>query len=151
MGHKKEGYRFNYKLVKETSYPDKHADVQGHDIWTIPHVSASEAVGHPAQKPLLIYERLLDMCGIRGGTLLDPMCGSATAAIAARRRGMRSVMIEREGDYIDMIKRRVANDNFKSGVTSPSASNDNAKVPSGATEAAGDPETKHPRLPPKRK
>ena len=84
-----------------------------------------------------MYERLLDMCGVQGGTILAPFAGSGTDGIAAMRRGMRAVLIEREEEYIDMIKRRVANDNFKSGVAPPIASNDNAKDPSGATQVAG--------------
>jgi DNA modification methylase len=149
---KKQGYRFNYKAVKAAEYKDKRAGVQAHDVWTIPLLHATEAVGHPAQKPLSVYQRLFDMAGVQGGALLDPMCGSGTAAIAAMRWGMRAVVIEREKEYIDLIRKRVANDNFKSGVTPPKESNDNAKVPSGATEVAGERHAKHPlRRPTKKK
>jgi DNA modification methylase len=150
-GIKQPGYRFRYKDVKATAYSGKEAGIQAHDVWTIPHITMSEAVGHPAQKPLALYQRLLDMCGAQGGTLLDPFGGSGTAAIAAMRWGMRSVLIEREITYIDMIKKRVANDNFKSGVASPNASNDNAKDPTAATGVAGKPRAKHPRRRPAKK
>jgi modification methylase len=151
-GIKRPGYRFRYKEVKAAAYSDKEAGIQAHDIWTIPHVTTSEAVGHPTQKPLAVYERLLDMCGVQGGTILAPFAGSGTDGIAAMRRGMRSVLIEREKEYIDMIKRRVANDNFKSGVAPPMESNDNARVPSGATQVAGERHAKHqPRRPTEKK
>ncbi len=114
-GVKRQGYRFNYRAVKAMTYRDKKAGIQAHDVWTMPHVTASEAVGHPAQKPLAVYARLLDMCGLRGGALLDPFGGSGTAAIAGMRWGMRTVLIERDAEYFDMIKQRVANDNDKDG------------------------------------
>ena len=100
------GYRFNYKAVKAYEYPDKRADVQMNDVWLLPTVGRGESVGHPAQKPVALYERLLDMCGVRGGTLLDPMAGSGTAAIAAARWGMRAILIEREVSYVEMIQQR---------------------------------------------
>lgn len=105
---KEAGYRFNYKAVKAKAYPDKAAGTQMNDVWLMPTVRAGESVGHPAQKPIALYERILDMCGVRGGTLLDPMAGSGTAGIAAARWGMRSVLIERENDYIEMIMQRWA-------------------------------------------
>jgi DNA modification methylase len=103
---KAPGYRFNYKTVKAKAYPDKVAGVQPNDVWQMPLVTRAEAVGHPAQKPVAIYERLLDMCGVRGGTLLDPMAGSGTAGIAAAQWGMQSILIEREVDYIEMMRKR---------------------------------------------
>ncbi len=46
------------------------------------------------------------MCGVQNGTLLDPMAGSGTAAIAAARWGMRAILTEREASYIEMIQKR---------------------------------------------
>lgn len=132
-GIKQRGYRYNYQAVKDMAYSDKKAGVQPNDVWTIPHAVMSEF--HPSQKPLAIYQRLLDMCGVKGGAVLDPMCGSATAAIAAMQWGMRTVLIEREVKYIDMIKRRVANDNSESK-GALKGDNDNDEVPPGATGVA---------------
>jgi DNA modification methylase len=100
------GYRFNYKAVKAQEYPDKRAGVQMNDVWLQPTVRRDEAVGHSTQKPVALYERLLEMCGLQGGTLLDPMAGSGTAAIAAARWGMRAILIERDASYVEMIQRR---------------------------------------------
>jgi DNA modification methylase len=80
---KASGYRFNYKALKAKGYADKRPGVQANDVWELPAISRSESVGHSTQKPVALYERLLDMCGVAGGTLLDPMAGSGTAAIAA--------------------------------------------------------------------
>jgi site-specific DNA-methyltransferase (adenine-specific) len=103
---KAPGYRFNYQALKAKEYPDKQADVQMSDVWKMGPVGRKEAIGHPAQKPVALYERLLDMCGVAGGTLLDPMAGSGTAAIAAAQCGMRAILIEREVSYVEMIQQR---------------------------------------------
>ena len=92
---KERGYRFHYKDIQAQAYSDNTAGIQANDVWTMPHIGAKEAVGHPAQKPLAVYQRLFDMCGIQG-TLLDPFGGSGTAAIAGMRWGMRAVLIERD-------------------------------------------------------
>ena len=69
--------------------------------------SAHEAVGHAAQKPVALYGRLLDIAGQRGGILLDPCAGSGTAAIAGNERGMRSILIERDARYAEIIRHRI--------------------------------------------
>jgi DNA modification methylase len=47
--------------------------------------------------------------------LLDLFSGSGTGAVAASAWGMRSVSIERDDDYVQMIRERVAAD-VKRGV-----------------------------------
>jgi hypothetical protein len=64
----------------------------------------------PASKPVALYRRILDVAGRPGGVVLDPFSGGGTGAIAAMRSGMRSVLIEREVEYVDITKIRVANE-----------------------------------------
>ena len=68
----------------------------------------TEVNGHSSQKPLSLYRRMLDMCGVEGGTVLDPMAGSGTSGVAAVRWGMKAILIEREAAYCDLIKKRIA-------------------------------------------
>jgi site-specific DNA-methyltransferase (adenine-specific) len=56
----------------------------------------------------MVIERILDVAGKPGGLLLDLFSGSGTAAVAAAKWGMRSVSIEREAAYVQMIRERVA-------------------------------------------
>lgn len=42
-----------------------------------------------------------------GGTVLDCFAGSGTTGIAAMLEGRRSVLIEREPPYIEIIRRRL--------------------------------------------
>jgi site-specific DNA-methyltransferase (adenine-specific) len=109
---KGEKYRFNYYDVRDADYPGdplKKAGTQMGSVWMVEPVNKfpQEVTGHPSQKPLLLYRRMLDMCGVEGGTVLDPMAGSGTAAVAANAWGMRTVLIERDAGYCDLIRKRL--------------------------------------------
>jgi site-specific DNA-methyltransferase (adenine-specific) len=106
---KTPGYMFNYAELKAASYDGdrfKSAGKQHKDIIEA-NTSAHESVGHPAQKPVALLARLLDIAGRRGGVVLDPCAGSGTTAIAANERDMRSILIERNERYVEIIERRV--------------------------------------------
>jgi site-specific DNA-methyltransferase (adenine-specific) len=53
---------------------------------------------------------MIDVAGRPGGLLLDLFAGSGTGAIAALRWGMESISIERDLEYCNMIRRRVADE-----------------------------------------
>ena len=50
----------------------------------------------------------MDVAGKPGGLLLDLFSGSGTGAVAASSWGMRSISIERDNAYVQMIRERVA-------------------------------------------
>jgi DNA modification methylase len=102
-------YTFNYGDLKDNHFDGdrfKTAGRQHRDIIEA-HTSSGESVGHPAQKPVAVYRRLLDIAGRRGGVLLDPCAGSGTAAVAASQCGMRSILVERDPRYVEIIKGRI--------------------------------------------
>jgi DNA modification methylase len=67
--------------------------------------------GHPAEKPVGLVRRILATAEVpRGAVVLDPFAGSGTTAIAARDLGLRSVLIEGEERYCELIARRLAQD-----------------------------------------
>ena len=105
-------YRFNYRLCKRTAYDDwlSKPNQQLRDVWDIPANGHENTSRHPAPKPLAVIERILDVAGKPGGLLLDLFSGSGTAAVAASKWGMRSVSIEREAGYVQMIRDRVASE-----------------------------------------
>jgi DNA modification methylase len=107
---KTDRYHFNYEELYVAAYDGDTMKKQGRQHRDIieASVAAGEAVGHPAQKPIGVYRRLLDIAGKAGSLVLDPFGGSGTAAIAALRCGMRSILIEREAAYLDIIKARVS-------------------------------------------
>jgi site-specific DNA-methyltransferase (adenine-specific) len=103
-------YRFNYRLCKRTAYNDwlSKPNQQLRDVWDIPANVHENTSRHPSPKPLAVIARILDVAGKPGGLLLELFSGSGTGAIAASAWGMRSVSIEREDAYVQMIRERVA-------------------------------------------
>jgi site-specific DNA-methyltransferase (adenine-specific) len=105
-------YRFNYRLCKRSGYDDwlSKRNHQARDVWDIPANGHENTSRHPSPKPIALLARILDVAGKPGGLLLDLFSGSGTGAVAASAWGMRSVSIEREDAYVQMIRERVAAD-----------------------------------------
>ena len=61
---------------------------------------------HPTVKPLALMRWCVRLVTPPGGVVLDCFAGSGTTLIAARDEGFRSVGIEREAEYMDMILER---------------------------------------------
>lgn len=62
---------------------------------------------HPTVKPVDLMRWLVRLVTPPGGTVLDPFLGSGTTAVAARREGFRCVGIERDPEYLEIIRRRL--------------------------------------------
>lgn len=61
---------------------------------------------HPAQKPLMLIERLILLSSNEGDTILDPFSGSGTTAVACERLKRKYICIERDKKYYnDSIER----------------------------------------------
>lgn len=63
---------------------------------------------HPTVKPIALFEWLIKLVTREGQTVLDPFLGSGTTAIAAHNTGRKCIGIEKEGEYIEIAKRRIA-------------------------------------------
>ena len=70
-------------------------------------VGRAEQTGHPAQKPVSVFEKLVLMTTKPGDIILDPMCGSGTAGAAARKNGRLALICDNSSDYIEMCRRRL--------------------------------------------
>ena len=57
------------------------------DYWDMPALRGNqpETVGHPTQKPVALYERMLRASSNEGDSVLDPFAGCATTLVAAER------------------------------------------------------------------
>ena len=72
--------------------------------------------GHPAPFPEALPNRLIAMYTFRGvpddafpgDLVLDPLCGSGTTCVAARRLGRRFVGIDLNPEFCTAAERRVA-------------------------------------------
>lgn len=70
--------------------------------------SFSERIeGHPCQMPLALMDRLITLGSNPGDLVLDPMCGSGTTLVSAKRLKRNYVGIDVNPDYITLAKRRL--------------------------------------------
>jgi DNA modification methylase len=80
----------------------------GHGTWE--HVKIAEReerVAHPTVKPLALMRWLVRLVTPPGGTVLDPFGGSGATAEAAMQEGFDCIIVEREADYLPLIRERV--------------------------------------------
>src|SRR5690606_29924236 len=61
---------------------------------------------HPAEKPVSLLRRLVRMVDAK--TILDPFAGSGSTLLAALADGRNVIGIEREPEYCDIIRKRMA-------------------------------------------
>lgn len=66
-----------------------------------------DGTAHPTVKPLALMRWLVRMVTPPNGTVLDPFAGSGTTLEAAMLEGFNAVGIEREADYLPLIKQRL--------------------------------------------
>ncbi len=103
-------YTFNYDALKAAN-----DDVQMRSDWLFPICTGSERLRnetggklHPTQKPEALLARILLASSRPGDVVLDPFFGSGTTGAVARRLGRHFVGIEREQQYIDAARARIA-------------------------------------------
>jgi hypothetical protein len=66
-----------------------------------------DGVAHPTVKPIALMRWLVRLVTPPGGTVLDPFAGSGTTLQAARAEGFDVIGIEREADYLPLIRERL--------------------------------------------
>ena len=63
---------------------------------------------HPAQKPVMLLQRLVLMSSNEGDLVLDPFCGSGTTAVACLTTGREYICFEKDKRWYDYSADRVA-------------------------------------------
>jgi site-specific DNA-methyltransferase (adenine-specific) len=77
----------------------------------VPNVLAFPPIrrgAHPTQKPERLLTTLLSVVCPPGGLVLDPFAGSGSTLLSARKRGLRSIGVEADERYAEVIARRLA-------------------------------------------
>lgn len=79
-------------------------------LWNIPNVKANhpEKTIHPCQFPIELVERCVLAFTNEGDWVLDPFSGVGSALLAALRNGRKAIGCEKEAEYVDIAKQRVA-------------------------------------------
>ncbi|KKK44927.1 hypothetical protein LCGC14_3166330, partial [marine sediment metagenome] len=85
--------------------------------WKDTHPNSPVKNHHPTVKPLALMEYLCKLTSTpTGGLVLDPFAGSGTTLLAAYNTGCDYIGIERDPDYVKIIKARLANAKAKLGL-----------------------------------
>jgi len=103
-------YTFNYEAMKALN-----EDLQMRSDWLMPICAGPERLkgpdgrkAHPTQKPEALLHRVLLATTQPGDTVLDPFFGTGTTGAVARRLGRHFIGIERDPNYADIARRRIA-------------------------------------------
>lgn len=76
-------------------------------IYNYPICHGKERTEHPTQKPLDLFKDLIKKHSNEGDIVLDTFSGSGTTAIAALETNRRYIIIEKEEEYLNIIKDRI--------------------------------------------
>tara|TARA_R110002012_G_scaffold47735_4_gene124884 strand:+ start:394 stop:1494 length:1101 start_codon:yes stop_codon:yes gene_type:complete len=101
---------FNYEAMKQLN-----EGLQMRSDWLLPICSGGERLKddkgkkvHPTQKPEALLQRVLMATTRQGDVVLDPFFGTGTTGAAARRLGRHFIGLEREEDYANAARARIA-------------------------------------------
>jgi hypothetical protein len=70
-------------------------------------VGRREQTGHPAQKPLAVFKRLLEMTSVTGDLVFDPMSGAGTTGEAARDLERLAIICDHSEEYTAIAEKRL--------------------------------------------
>ena len=73
-------------------------------VWDFP---CGRGKVHPTEKPIKLFEYLVKASSKVGDIVLDPFAGSGTTAIACKNTNRNYILIEKETEYIEIIKKRL--------------------------------------------
>lgn len=116
------------EVSKKASKGDRNSNWQGEEITLEPSFTQTMGDGiskrehnpankgayngnsHPTVKPIDLMAWLVRLVTPPNGTILDPFAGSGSTLVAAKREGFRFIGIEREAEYVEIIKARTGLD-----------------------------------------
>lgn len=105
--YKLESYtKYKHKNTKKASVFFNKVDVYD-DVWLTPK-SEKNRLGHPTQKPVKLFNRIIKASSAEGDLVLDPFMGSGTTAISCRQLNRRFIGFEISEMYVKMTNRRLA-------------------------------------------
>lgn len=86
------------------------SDFKTNPVWDIPNVKSRhpERTDHPCQFPVELVERCVLALTRIGENVLDPFIGTGASAIAAVKHGRGAIGIDRDADYLDIARTRLA-------------------------------------------
>ena len=97
------------KRVRGTKTGEQSPGALMRAVWDIGFISptAKERTGYPTQKPLALYERIIEASSNEGDMVLDPFAGCATTCVASERLGRQWAGIDIWKGAYDQVVRRL--------------------------------------------
>lgn len=95
----------NMRLILTRRYGEQG---QGRTAQQTPRTAVAQANHHPTVKPTELMRYLVRIVTPAGGTVLDPFTGSGSTGRGAVLEGCNFVGIEKDGDYVEIARRRIA-------------------------------------------
>ena len=111
-----QGLRSQHEICMLLSKPGfKVKDRSQGDVLSI-QASSSKPTGHPAEKPLPLLRRVVELTAApAGATILDPFMGSGTTLLAAKEAGIKAIGFEAEERWCEVAAKRLSQDTFDFG------------------------------------
>jgi len=116
-GGKKRRYFFNYEAAKMLGKEEdslKESGKQLRTVWNIPNNKEPRELAygkHPAQKPLRLLKRMLEISAKPGDVLVAPFAGSGSECVAAKELGIHFLGFESDPTYYSICQQRLAHTN----------------------------------------
>ena len=92
-------YTFNFKSQKEM-----------HNFIETPICMGKERTKHPTQKPIKVIDRLVEIFTNKDDLVLDIFAGSGTTALSCAKFCRKSINIEKEKSFFDIMVKRFQNE-----------------------------------------
>lgn len=109
----KRTYRFNYDHSKSGDFSYDNLKAQGKQmrtVWDIPNNKPrlEQAHGkHPAQKPVRLARRCIQLSAHPGDICVVPFAGSGTECVAAQEEGLHYIGFDTDQTYVDIARARL--------------------------------------------
>ena len=109
----KRSYRFNYEHSKSGDFSDDNLKAPGKQmrtVWDLPNNKPRNELAHgkhPAQKPVRLARRFIQLSARPGDLCLVPFAGSGTECIAAQEEGLHFIGFETDQSYVDIAMARL--------------------------------------------
>ena len=106
---KGDKWTFNPQMVPATSQRMKGKMKKMDDVWGIPSLNnmATERTGYNTQKPEELLERIILASSNEGDVVLDPMCGSGTTCVVAKRLERKYIGIDISNEAVEVSEKRL--------------------------------------------
>jgi len=105
-------YTFNKEVARKYCFKDWGKKL-AYNVWRIPICMGEERLKdekgkrlHPTQKPEELLERIILISTKPGDIVFDPMAGTGTTGVVAKKLGRKFIMIEKDERYVKAIEKR---------------------------------------------